>query len=160
MKRLPHTAILLAVVAFVAADKGEKKKKGDAEKIQGKWTVVEWHRKGKVRYDQVGDVLTFSGKKIVFGDNEKEEAVFNLRPDKKPRELDMSLSDGDQIEIEERSPSEVTEFRGVPVAPEGVEAFNPGFDITPARYVSAIITEAGVARPPYLESLELAVKSA
>ncbi|MCH8043646.1 MAG: TIGR03067 domain-containing protein [Planctomycetes bacterium] len=95
MKRLPHIAILLAVVAFVAADKGEKKKKGDAEKIQGKWTVVEWHRKGKVRYDQVGDVLTFSGKKIVFGDNEKEEAVFNLRPDKKPRELDItSKSDG------------------------------------------------------------------
>jgi methylthioribose-1-phosphate isomerase len=74
--------------------------------------------------------------------------------------VDMSLSNGDEIEIEERDSSEVTEFRGIQVAPEGVVALNPGFDVTPARYVTAIITEAGVARPPYLESLKLAVKSA
>ena len=74
--------------------------------------------------------------------------------------VDLSLNNGDEIEIEQRSPSEVTEFRGVPVAPEGVEALNPGFDVTPARYVSAIITEAGVARPPFIESLDLAVRSA
>ncbi len=73
--------------------------------------------------------------------------------------VDLSLNTGDEIEIEERSPSEVTEFRGVPVAPEGVEALNPGFDVTPARYVSAIITEAGVARPPYIDSLDLAVRA-
>ena len=73
--------------------------------------------------------------------------------------VDLSLKDGDEIEIEERSPSEVTEFRGVPVAPAGVTALNPGFDVTPARYVSAIITEAGVARPPFTESLDLAVRS-
>ena len=73
---------------------------------------------------------------------------------------DLSLDNGDQIEIEQRSQTEVTEFRGVRVAPEGVEALNPGFEVTPARYVSAIITEAGVARPPYNESLGLAVKSA
>ena len=73
--------------------------------------------------------------------------------------VDLSLNNGDEIEIEERASSEVTEFRGVPVAPEGVEAFNPGFDVTPARYISAIITEAGVARPPYTESLDLAVRS-
>ena len=74
--------------------------------------------------------------------------------------VDLSLDHGDEIEIEERSPSEVTEFRGIPVAPEGVKALNPGFDVTPARYVSAIITEAGVARPPFNESLDLAVRSA
>ncbi len=45
------------------------------------------------------------------------------------------------------------------MAPEGVEALNPGFDVTPAKYVSAIITEAGIARPPFIESLDLAVKS-
>ena len=73
--------------------------------------------------------------------------------------VDMNLPNGDEIEIEERSPSEVTEFRGVPIAPEGVEALNPGFDVTPARYVSAIITEAGIARPPFIESLDLAIKS-
>ncbi|MCH8893293.1 MAG: S-methyl-5-thioribose-1-phosphate isomerase [Chloroflexi bacterium] len=73
--------------------------------------------------------------------------------------VDMNLPNGDEIEIEERSPSEVTEFRGVPIAPEGVEALNPGFDVTPNRYVSAIITEAGIARPPFIESLDLAIKS-
>ena len=73
--------------------------------------------------------------------------------------VDLSLNNGDEIEIEQRSPSEVTEFRGIRVAPEGVEALNPGFDVTPARYVTAIITEAGVARPPFNESLDLAVRS-
>jgi len=48
----------------------------------------------------------------------------------------------------------------VQIAPEGVEAYNPGFDVTPAKYVSAIITEAGIARPPFNESLNLAVNSA
>ena len=74
--------------------------------------------------------------------------------------VDMRLSNGDQIEIEERSSDEVTEFRGVQIAPEGVEAYNPGFDVTPAKYVSAIITESGIARPPFNESLNLAVNSA
>ncbi|MDA1127766.1 MAG: S-methyl-5-thioribose-1-phosphate isomerase [Chloroflexi bacterium] len=74
--------------------------------------------------------------------------------------IDLSLDNGDRIEIEQRPQSEVTEFRGIPVAPDGVEALNPGFDVTPARYVSAIITEAGVARPPFIESLDLAVRSA
>ena len=46
------------------------------------------------------------------------------------------------------------------MAPKGIEALNPGFDVTPARYVTAIVTEAGVARPPFIESLDLAVKSA
>lgn len=72
--------------------------------------------------------------------------------------VDTSLKTGDEIEIEQRAPSEVTEFRGVPVAPEGVQALNPGFDVTPARYVSAIITESGVARPPYVQSLQEAVR--
>jgi methylthioribose-1-phosphate isomerase len=74
--------------------------------------------------------------------------------------VDLSLNNGDQIEIEERSSDEVTDFRGVQIAPIGVEAFNPGFDVTPARYVSAIITEAGIVRPPFKENLNLAVKSA
>ena len=73
--------------------------------------------------------------------------------------VDMSVTNGDQIEIEQRSSSEVTEFRGIPVAPEGVEAINPGFDVTPAKYVSAIVTEAGISRPPFNDSLERAVKS-
>jgi methylthioribose-1-phosphate isomerase len=67
--------------------------------------------------------------------------------------LDLSLASGDQIPIEQRAASEVTHVQGVPVAPEGTTVENPAFDVTPNRYVTAIVTERGVARPPYLESL-------
>ncbi len=67
--------------------------------------------------------------------------------------LDLSLASGDLIPIEQRSPLEVTHVFGVPVAPAGVAVQNPAFDVTPHRYVSAIITERGVACPPYEESL-------
>ena len=71
--------------------------------------------------------------------------------------IDLSLPDGDEIQIEERPEEEVTHLQGVAIAPEGVQAINPAFDVTPNGYVSAIITEVGVARPPFLESLNLAV---
>ena len=67
--------------------------------------------------------------------------------------LDLSLASGDQIPIEQRPASEVTHVFGVPVAPEGVRVENPAFDVTPHRYVDAIVTERGVARAPYTESL-------
>jgi len=67
--------------------------------------------------------------------------------------VDLSLSSGDQIPIEERDPEEVTTIGGVRVAPQGVKVANPAFDVTPHRYISAIITERGVAREPYIESL-------
>ena len=67
--------------------------------------------------------------------------------------IDMSLASGDQIPIEERAPSEVTHWAGVATAPENVPARHPAFDVTPHRYVSAIITERGIARTPYTESL-------
>jgi methylthioribose-1-phosphate isomerase len=67
--------------------------------------------------------------------------------------VDLSTPTGDQIPIEQRSPREVTEIRGVKIAPEGVRVENPAFDVTPARYVTAIITERGVAKAPYSESL-------
>lgn len=67
--------------------------------------------------------------------------------------LDPSIAAGADIPIEERSPEEVTSLGGVRVAPEGVRVFNPAFDVTPAEFVSAIITDRGVARPPYGQSL-------
>ena len=67
--------------------------------------------------------------------------------------IDFSLASGDDIPIEERSPHEVTHVLGVRIAPEGVSAANPAFDVTPHRYVTAIITEAGVNREPYTRSL-------
>ena len=72
--------------------------------------------------------------------------------------VDLSLPDGDGIEIEERPPEEVTRFGGVQTAPEGVSAINPAFDVTPNRYITAIVTESGVASAPYGESLMLAVR--
>ncbi len=68
--------------------------------------------------------------------------------------LDLSIPSGDRIPIEQRPPDEVTHVFGVPVAPEGVPVENPAFDVTPHRYVTAIITERGVARPPYTDSLK------
>jgi len=67
--------------------------------------------------------------------------------------FDLTLASGDAIPIEQRSPAEVTHVFGVPIAPEAIAAANPAFDITPARYVTAIVCEQGVARPPYEESL-------
>src|SRR6202049_4747377 len=67
--------------------------------------------------------------------------------------FDLTIASGDDIPIEQRPPSEVTQMFGVPIAPENIAVENPAFDITPARYVTAIICERGVARPPYNESL-------
>jgi len=67
--------------------------------------------------------------------------------------IDFHLGSGDEIPIEERNPEEVTHPYGSRIAPEGVRVANPAFDVTPHRYVSAIITEEGIARNPYTESL-------
>ncbi len=74
--------------------------------------------------------------------------------------IDLELASGDDIQIEERPAEEVTHFQGNPTAPQGVPALNPAFDVTPHRYIDAIVSEGGVARPPYLESLMLTVGSA
>jgi len=67
--------------------------------------------------------------------------------------VDMKTPTGAQIPIEQRSPREVTHMAGKQLTPDGVQIENPAFDVTPARLVSAIITERGVARAPYAESL-------
>ncbi|HLI64115.1 MAG TPA: S-methyl-5-thioribose-1-phosphate isomerase [Terriglobales bacterium] len=67
--------------------------------------------------------------------------------------VDLNTPDGSGIPIEQRSPREVTHLAGRPIAPEGVAVENPAFDVTPHEYVSAIITERGVVRDPYAESL-------
>jgi methylthioribose-1-phosphate isomerase len=67
--------------------------------------------------------------------------------------LDLNLSAGSQIPIEERAPEEVTQLGGRRVAPAGIRVANPAFDVTPTSYVDAIITEGGIAWPPYDVSL-------
>jgi len=72
--------------------------------------------------------------------------------------LDLTLGSGDSIPIEQRAAAEVTHVYGMQIAPTGTEVQNPAFDVTPARYVSAIITERGVARAPYEASLSVLIK--
>ena len=67
--------------------------------------------------------------------------------------LDLSLSDGAKIPIEERHSCEVTHIKGILVAPEGIRVRNPAFDVTPARYISAIITENGIVTGDYRSGL-------
>jgi len=73
--------------------------------------------------------------------------------------VDLETPDGSKIPIEQRNAAEVTHFAGKLITPEGVSIENPAFDVTPAKYVTAIVTERGIARAPYEESLkELATK--
>ena len=71
--------------------------------------------------------------------------------------LDLSISDGKEIPIEERPDTEVHYCGETRLTPEGVSVRNPAFDVTPAALVTAIITERGVAYPPYSESLKVLV---
>jgi methylthioribose-1-phosphate isomerase len=74
--------------------------------------------------------------------------------------IDMNIDSGEEIPIEERSATEVKQVAGVAIAPAGVAARHPAFDITPHQYVAAIITERGIAREPYTESLRSFFSSA
>jgi methylthioribose-1-phosphate isomerase len=68
--------------------------------------------------------------------------------------IDLATPTGESIPIEERSPTEVTHHGGKKLTPNGVLICNPAFDVTPAKYVTAIVTERGVLRAPYTESLQ------
>ena len=72
--------------------------------------------------------------------------------------VDLACPDGSGIPIEERAAAEVLSFAGATIAPPGVTGRYVAFDVTPARYISAIVTERGVCRPPYGESLSRAVR--
>ena len=73
--------------------------------------------------------------------------------------IDPATATGDDIEIEERPPDEVTTLNGVPVTPEGTDAANFAFDVTPHDLVTSIVTDAGVLEPPYEEAIARAVGS-
>ena len=72
--------------------------------------------------------------------------------------LDLTLKSGDEIPIEERDRREVTHMREYQLAPDGIEVQNPAFDVTPNELIAAIITDKGVARQPYTESLRKMVE--
>jgi methylthioribose-1-phosphate isomerase len=68
--------------------------------------------------------------------------------------IDLSRASGDEIPIEERDPTEVTHICDHQLAPDGINVHNPAFDVTPHQFITAIITDKGVARPPYIKSLK------
>jgi methylthioribose-1-phosphate isomerase len=72
--------------------------------------------------------------------------------------IDISIDSGDQIPIEERGQEEVLTFNGLRIAPHKVRAANPAFDVTPHKYVSAVITENGIIRPPYKRNIKSALQ--
>jgi methylthioribose-1-phosphate isomerase len=72
--------------------------------------------------------------------------------------VDLETADGAAIPIEDRAASEVTEIRGVRIAPAGTDVRNPAFDVTPAELITAIVTEEGVVRPPFGEGLRAAME--
>lgn len=73
--------------------------------------------------------------------------------------IDMAITSGEQIPIEERDTREVTHVGPQQLAPEGIKVHNPAFDVTPHELITAIITDKGVARPPYVESLRRLVEN-
>src|ERR1700716_388170 len=74
--------------------------------------------------------------------------------------VDLACTDGSKIPIEQRNSKEVSHIAGKQMVPDGVEIENPAFDVTPAKYVTAIITEKGIARAPYADSLQSLAKKA
>lgn len=74
--------------------------------------------------------------------------------------IDLNLANGDLIPIEERGADEVLTVRGTPIAPAGITARNPAFDVTPHRYVTGIVTEVGIVYPPFNKNLREAVERA
>ncbi len=67
--------------------------------------------------------------------------------------IDFSIDSGKEIPIEERSSDEVTHIKGIRIAPEGINVRNPAFDVTPDKYISAIITDKGIIYPPFKENI-------
>jgi methylthioribose-1-phosphate isomerase len=63
--------------------------------------------------------------------------------------MDLSINTGDEIIIEKRNPEEVTHIKGIQIAPLGIDVANPAFDVTPAKYITAIVTEKGIIRQPF-----------
>ncbi len=98
-----------------------------------------------------GDVANKIGSyKLAVVARENNVPVYSVMP---TSTIDMSLASGLEIPIEERGEEEVTTIDGVRVAPEGVRVGNPAFDVTPNKYLTAIVTERGIVYPPFEENL-------
>lgn len=98
-----------------------------------------------------GDVANKIGSyKLAVVARENNVPVYSVMP---TSTIDMSLASGREIPIEERGEDEVTTIDGVRIAPVGVQVGNPAFDVTPNKYLTAIVTERGIVYPPFTENL-------
>jgi methylthioribose-1-phosphate isomerase len=117
-----------------------------------------------MRKGEIGAVITGADRIAQNGDTANKIGTYSAAILAKEHELpfyvaapmstiDFSLEDGNGIPIEERDPGEVKRFAGQPITPPGVEVRNPAFDMTPAEYITAIVTEKGVAEAPFKRTL-------
>lgn len=124
-----------------------------------------------MRTGQVDIVLVGSDRTAANGDVANKIGTYNLAviarengvpfyPVVPTSTVDLELESGDLIPIEERGIDEVVTVSGRPIAPEGISARNPAFDVTPHRYVTGIVTEVGIVYPPFVKNLRAAVAEA
>ena len=118
-----------------------------------------------MRQGQVDCVITGADRIAANGDTANKIGTYALavlaRENKIPfyiaaptSTIDPALETGDEIPIEERKPEEVSHIQGNRIAPEGISITNPAFDVTPNRYITAIITEKGIIKGPYREKIK------
>lgn len=106
---------------------------------------------GADRVASNGDVANKIGSyKLAVVAHENNVPVYSVMP---TSTIDMTLGDGLAIPIEERGPDEVTTIEGARIAPMGVHVGNPAFDVTPHKYLTAIVTERGIVYPPFKDNL-------
>lgn len=106
---------------------------------------------GADRVASNGDVANKIGTyKLAVVARENNVPVYAVMP---TTTIDMALASGDEIPIEERPADEVTTIDGVRIAPAGVQVGNPAFDVTPHKYITALVTEKGIVYPPFKENL-------
>jgi methylthioribose-1-phosphate isomerase len=117
-----------------------------------------------MRLRKVNSVITGADRIAANGDTANKIGTYSLAVLAKAHNLpfyiaaptstiDLSIVSGDEIVIEERQPEEVTCIQGVRIAPEDIHVANPSFDITPHHYITAIITEKGIIKEPFIEEL-------
>lgn len=138
------------------------------------WELVQEEIPGKLISDSVAATLIRDGKVDVIltgadrvannGDSANKIGTFMLSVVAKAYDvpfyivaptttIDFEMESGDDIDIEERSSEEVTHINGIRIAPEGIEVYNPAFDVTPHENITGIITEKGIVRAPYKENI-------
>ncbi len=117
-----------------------------------------------MRRGDIGCVITGADRIAANGDTANKIGTYTMAVLAKENDIpfyiaaptttfDVSLASGEEIPIEQRQPEEVTRIQGIRIAPEGIPAANPSFDVTPHRYITAIITEKGIVREPYTNSI-------